>query len=228
MKVIASWSGGKDSCLACFKALSEGLDVTGLVNFISERFKRSSFHGIDYRLMQVQSQAIGIPMFQETVPESMQSYEEVFKKTVSRLIEQGARCMVFGDIDLQEHREWVERVCHELKIKAYEPLWLQGQKELLFEFIDQGFEAVMVSANAKLFGSDWVGRKIDLKFVQDLEDLMKDRDITFCGEMGEYHTFVNDGPIFKKRVEITETDRILRGGYWFLDIKKYELKDKTF
>jgi len=218
MSYIASWSGGKDSCFACYKAISDGMDISHLVNFISKEHKRVSFHGTEARLIQLQARAIGIPLLQkETTPEE---YEQEFKEAVKGLVQNGVKGMVFGDIYLQEHRDWVERVCGELGIEAIEPLWGRATEEILLEFIDDGFEAIIVSANSDLIDEKWIGRKVDRKFLEYL----KDSHIDLCGENGEYHTLVIDGPLFKNRIELTETRTIMRDGYWFLDTLKYSLQ----
>ena len=214
---IASWSGGKDSCFACYLALAQGYRVSHLVNFISQEFKRVSFHGTESRLIQMQSQAIGIPLLQkETTPNG---YEQEFKEAVRGLLPQGVKGMVFGDIYLDEHKEWVERVCGELGIEAVEPLWGKSTESLLIDFIDAGFEAVIVSARAELIDEEWVGKRLDRNFM----DYLKAKNIDLCGENGEYHTLVVNGPLFKRRIEVTEGRTINRDNYWFLDTVKYRL-----
>jgi len=136
------------------------------------------------------------------------------------LIQNGIKGMVFGDIYLQEHRDWVERVCGELGIEAIEPLWGKAPEKILLEFIDDGFEAIIVSANSDLIDEKWIGGKVDRKFLEYL----KDNHIDPCGENGEYHTLVIDGPLFKNRIELTETRTIMRDGYWFLNTLEYSLQ----
>jgi uncharacterized protein (TIGR00290 family) len=221
-KAIVSWSGGKDSCQACYKAMLEGYDVAYLVNTVSKEYQRVRFHGIKDDVIQAQARAIGIPIFQKET--SGENYESDFKKGVKSLIScKDIPFMVFGDIHLQSGLEWVEKVCKELGIKAIEPLWKIPTKEILLNFIDAGFEAYVTSCQAKLLGKEFVGRKLDKKFLEDASKL----GIDVCGENGEYHTLVVDGPIFKQRLNILETKKVLRDGYWFLDIRKYELVQKN-
>ena len=111
---------------------------------------------------------------------------------------------IFGDIDLDEHREWVERVCGELGIEAVEPLWNRKSEDVLTDFIAAGFEAIIVSAKAELIDKDWIGRRVDRDFLQYLQA----KNIDVCGENGEYHTLVINGPLFKRRIEIIETKTI--------------------
>lgn len=157
----------------------------------------------------------------------MSLYEQTFKKAVSALKRRGAEAMVFGDIYLQEHRDWVERVCAEVGLTPILPLWGRHTKGLLEEFIQAGFEAVVISAKADIFGEEWLGRKIDRRFLADLKNLTQGgKSVDICGELGEYHTVVLDGPLFRKRIETTYGDRVQRDGYWFLDIPRYRVKSK--
>jgi len=217
MSYISSWSGGKDSCFACYQAIGEGYNVSHLLNFISKEYQRVSFHGTEAKLIQLQAEAIGIPLLQKET--TWNGYEQEFKDAVKSLIPDGVTGMVFGDIYLQEHKDWVERVCRELGIEAIEPLWGQDPERVLLEFIDAGFEAVIVSAKSDLFDDKWIGQKVDREFLSRL----KDNNIDLCGENGEYHTFVTDGPMFNKRIEITKSQPITRDDHWFLDTLEYSL-----
>jgi len=218
MSYISSWSGGKDSCFACYQAIGEGYNISHLLNFISKQYKRVSFHGTEAKLIQLQAEAIGIPLLQKET--TWNGYEQEFKDTVKSLIPNGVTGMVFGDIYLQEHKDWVERVCRELGIEAIEPLWGQDPERVLLDFIDAGFEAIIVSAKSDLFDDKWMGRKVGREFLSYL----KDNNIDLCGENGEYHTFVTDGPMFNKKIKITKSQPITRDGYWFLDTLEYSLQ----
>jgi len=113
-KLIGSWSGGKDSCLACYKAIKMGYQIDFLLNLISKKYQRCCFHGIQKDLIDLQAQLIGIPLFQKEVSDDMHLYEKEFKEAVKNLKVRGAKGMLFGDIYLTEHKNWVERVCQEL------------------------------------------------------------------------------------------------------------------
>lgn len=223
-QVFTSWSGGKDSCFACYQAMVSGLKVCCLLNMVTEDGRRSWAHGQSAQLLETQAQAIGIPLIQRRT--TMADYESEFKDALLSLKQEGVTGGVFGDIDLEEHRQWIERVCGEVDIIPHLPLWGQAQEKILREFIASGFEAVVVVTKADLFGEGWLERKIDLDFVKQLGELSEIKNITPCGEAGEYHTLVIDGPMFKKRIEILESNRVLREGYWFLEISKYDLKSK--
>lgn len=226
MKLISSWSGGKDSSLALYKSLQKRDDICLLLNFISEEYQRCCFHGLASELMTLQAQALDLPLLQVAVPAEMQEYENKFKLTVRRLKEkEKIQGMIFGDIYLAEHKNWVDRVCAELEITPLQPLWRIPPVKVVEEFIGAGFQAVVVSAKADLFGPEFLGRQVDYELLKDLKKMQ----ICPCGENGEFHTFVYDGPIFKNKINIKKTEKILKEGFWkhwFLDLKDYALERK--
>ncbi len=209
MKVFASWSGGKESALATYKAILQGYQVSYLLNFISEDGERSRSHGILAKILDLQAKAIGIPMVQ--VKTSWENYEENFKKVVTELKEKGISGGVFGDIDLEEHREWVERVCGELGIKPILPLWGLESEKLLREFLALGFKAKVVATKLDV---SLLGRDVDETLIAEIQRF----NCHPCGESGEYHTFVFDGPIFKTPLEVIPGKKEKRDNVWFLEI----------
>ena len=223
-QVFTSWSGGKDSCFACYRATINGLKVRYLANMITDDGKRSWSHGQSPELLQAQSQAIGIPLVQHRT--TREDYEAEFKNMLRTFKEEGIDGGVFGDIDFNEHREWIERVCQAVDITPHLPLWGESQDKILRDFINLGFETIIVVTKPDLLGEEWLGRKVDLDFLKHLDKLRETKDITPCGESGEYHTFVIDGPLFKQRIEITETKKVFRDERWFLEILSTDLKAK--
>ncbi len=215
-QVFTSWSGDKDSCLACYQAVNSRLKVRYLLNMVTEDGRRSWTHGQSVELLQSQSQAIGIPLIQRQT--TMANYEAEFKDALLSLKQKGVTGGVFGDIDLEEHRHWIERICGEVALTPHLPLWGQAQEKILGSFVTSGFEAVVVVTKADLFGEEWLGQKIDLDFLSYLSELRQRYGIQLCSEAGEYHTFVTDGPLFDQRIEILETNTVLREGYWSLEI----------
>jgi len=220
-RVVASWSGGKESCFACYKAILEGYDVSHLLNFISQDGRCMS-HGINSKLIIAQSQAIEIPVVQRKV--TWDTYEEEFKTVIRELKQMGVSGAVFGDVDIQEHKNWVDRICNELDIKQVMPLWGRDPEQILTDFIDEGFEAIVVMVKADLLGEEWLGRRVDESFVSNLLKLKN--KVHLCGELGEYHTYVTNGPFFKRRIKILDSSKILKNGCRFLDISKYEVSGK--
>jgi uncharacterized protein (TIGR00290 family) len=219
-KVIVSWSGGKDSCLSCYKAMKMGYNVCYLLNTISTEYKRVRFHGIKDILIKKQAHAIGIPLLQ--IETTANSYEKEFKEGIKSVLSEGIEGMVFGDIFLHM-REFADKICKELGIQSIEPLCGYSPEEILLDFINSGFESVIVATQANLLGKEWIGRKLDKYFLKYIKHL---NNIDICGENGEFHSLVIDGPIFKQKINITKSDKILREGYWFLDIQEYKLIPK--
>jgi uncharacterized protein (TIGR00290 family) len=117
---------------------------------------------------------------------------------------------------MDEHRQWVEQICRRCWITPHLPLWGEDQSRLVQEFIDVGFKAIIVATDAGVMGEEWLGREVDVEL---MSDLARYENITPCGEAGEFHTFVTDGPVFIKSLNVIETEKILRGDHWFLNIK---------
>jgi uncharacterized protein (TIGR00290 family) len=218
MKVVCLWSGGKDSCFACYKAKNAGHEILALFNFTDAENKNSSSHGLPAELIVKQAELIGIPLMQKPMPK--ERYEAEFKVLISDWKKkEGIEGIVFGDIYLQEHKEWIDRVCRELKVEPILPLWEKNTKELLLEMINSGFKAIVVTTNPNLLGKEWLGRRIDKKFIEELKV-----GIDPCGEKGEFHTLVVDGPMFSKPIKILKAEPIMRENFkkhWLLEIKKY-------
>ena len=219
---FASWSGGKDCCLACFRAISSGLKVRYLVNMVTEDSKYSRSHGLAARWLQMQSQAMGISLIQHRTTTT--EYEVEFKKVLTGLKQEGITEGVFGDINVEEHRQWINKVCSESGFTPHFPLWGEDQNEIMADLINLGFEAVIVAAKAELMGAEWLGRKLDADFIADVA---KSNNISPCGEAGEFHTLVIDGPIFQKRMEIIEAKNVLREDRWFLELLDCQLRTKN-
>ena len=237
-KAIVSWSSGKDSCLACHKAINMGYDIKYLFNTISDESKRVNFHGTSQKLLKAQSEAAGIPLFQ--IETSGDDYTEKFKEGVSGLIDnEGIETMVFGDIYLQWHKDWIDDVCNELGVEAVMPLWNRKSEEIVNEVISFGFEAIIVGVSAKHVKNPeiLIGRWIDNEFINFAKNnveivIIEDSETNgfwlnnkfidcsnknkgengfdICGENGEYHTFVTAGPLFKKKINIIETERVYK------------------
>ncbi len=220
MKVAGLWSAGKDSCFACYKAISMGYDVSVLFNFTDPSGENSLSHGLGAPLILKQAQLIGIPMVQKAMPKDREAYREEFKALICAWKKKaGIAGIVFGDIYLKEHKEWIDAVCREVEVEPVMPLWGRDTGELILEIIDSGFKSMVVAVKADLLGKEWLGRIMDRKFIEELKP-----GIDPCGEKGEFHTFVVDGPLFREPIKILEAQPELResfGKHWFLNIKKY-------
>jgi uncharacterized protein (TIGR00290 family) len=218
MKAFVSWSGGKDSCLACYRALKNGVDISFLLTMLDEKGLRSKSHGLKKKILEAQAKAVEKPIiYKET---SWENYEEKFKEAIKQLKKFGVEAGVFGDLRLLEHKKWVENVCNEVGIKALEPLWNENYKKIIDEFFSYGFEAIIISVKSNLISEEWLGQSFNEKFIEYLKSI----NVDLLGENGEYHTLVTYGPIFKKRVEIIKSKKNQINNYNILNIIKVNLK----
>jgi uncharacterized protein (TIGR00290 family) len=220
MKVFCSWSGGKDSCLSYHKAILEGHEVVYLLTMFSTTGKYTHSHRLTKDLILAQSQAVGIPVYHRRA--SWNTYEGEFKRALAFLKGEDTQGGVFGNLWMNEHREWAERVCTESGIMPLLPLWKMEGKDLLWQLVGAGFEAVVIGVKHGLLDIDWLGRRIDEEFINE----MGRQEADLCGEQGEYHTLVVDGPIFGKRITIGGTRVIRRKEISFLEILNFDLEDK--
>ncbi len=211
-RFFCSWSGGKDSCLALHRAIKDGGKPAVLLTMMREDGARSRSHGLPVPVLEAQASSLGIPL--STVATSWDDYERLFVEALRRLNIAGVDVGVFGDIGLEEHREWVRAACSKADIEPVHPIWGRDRMDLLGEFIREGFRAIIVSVNEDALDRSFLGREIDGKTVSDLERAGVDPS----GEGGEYHTLVTSGPIFSRMVEVRHGRVQLKDGYAFLDI----------
>jgi uncharacterized protein (TIGR00290 family) len=197
---ICSSSGGKDSMLALWHARERGVHATTLVTMLEETGERSRSHGVPLALHQQQARALGLELVAPRA--SWKDYERVFVETLTRLRAEGHTRAIFGDIDLEPHREWEERVCREAGIEPFLPLWQRDRRALAEQAIELGFQAVVVCVDSRHLDDDFCGRRFDRSFLADLPP-----GVDACGENGEFHTFVIDGPLFARPVACDVTDR---------------------
>ena len=223
MKVVASWSGGKDSCYAYYLATKQGYEVISLLTMMMSE-KKSNFHMIPSGILDAQSEAIGIPLMKQVT--TAETYENDFKRALRILKAKGAEGLVTGDIyEVAGHEEgWLGRVLKEVGMQPIKPLWMGDTKQIYLDYLKTGFQATVVRTNLSKLGEEWLGRVLNKKFY---DDILKLGNVDACGEGGEYHTVVTDGPTFKKKIEILETQKHkLDGGFGYLEIKKFEVKPK--
>jgi diphthine-ammonia ligase len=192
-KAFCSWSGGKDSCLALKRALAQGFEVTHLVTMFDESAKRSRSHAVSLEVMKAQAESLGLQLV--TPIASWRDYEKVFIETLQDLKKQGCDYGIFGDIDLQAHRDWEEKVCGAANIEAVLPLWNENRLDLVNEFLNEGFQSVVICVNEKYLEKAFCGRIFDQDFIADLPET-----VDACGENGEFHTFAFNGKLFQTPV----------------------------
>jgi uncharacterized protein (TIGR00290 family) len=193
MRSFFSWSGGKDSMLALHRALDAGHRVETLFAMFDETGERSRSHALPPHLVQAQADALGIPLVVGRA--SWAEYEARFIAQLRVFAERGITHGLFGDIDLQAHRDWEEKVCRAAGLTAVLPLWQAPRRALVDELLGLGYRARVVCVDARFLDADFCGRELDARFLADLPP-----HVDACGENGEFHTFVFDGPRFRAEV----------------------------
>lgn len=224
-----NWSGGKDSTLALYKVLREKqFDIRYLLTTLNEEADRISMHGVRSELLAAQAESLGIPAKKVHLPASsdMQAYETVMNTAIKELKAESISDCIFGDIFLEDLRTYREEKLREVSISAHFPLWKQDTRELVREFIDLGFKTIVVCVDGSKLDESFAGRIIDQQFLADLPE-----NADPCGENGEFHTFVFDGPIFKHPIPFEIGEKVLKTysaqnkegytieyGFWFQDL----------
>jgi len=191
---MASWSGGKDSCLAVWRAQKLGLHISHLLTALDESGLKTRSHGVSKALIKLQGNSLG--MANEFISASWQNYEQDFIGKLKKLnTEVNITQAIFGDIDLVPHREWEEKVCAAANIEAILPLWNENRLSLVNEFLNVGFKARVTCVDGRYLDDSFVGVEFDTQFISRLP-----AGVDACGENGEFHTFVYDGPNFSQAV----------------------------
>jgi len=240
MNAIFNWSGGKDSSLTLYYVLNtKEFDVRYLLTSVNQKFQRISMHGVRVELLDQQAQSIGIPLKKLMFPEmpTMESYNQVMKEALMQFKSEDIHASIFGDIFLEDLREYREKQLKKVKMKGIFPIWKRPTSELVQEFIKLGFKAIVVCVNDRFLDQSFVGREIDHRFLNDLPC-----NVDPCGENGEFHSFVYAGPIFShpinvKRGDIVHKkyqpckkekfednngykghDNVFKNGFWYCDL----------
>jgi len=212
MLLAASWSGGKDSCQALWRMKQAGARIHGLLNMLDEQGERSRSHGVRPEVLAAQASAMGLPLFSGYA--SWAQYESEFIARLHDLAAAGVQGMVFGDIDLDDHRQWEEKVCAAAGLRAWLPLWQQSREQLVRDFVDAGFLARIVMLNTDMVSQKWLGQTLDHALI----DAMLSEGVDPCAESGEFHTLVTDGPLFSAPLSLTDGVLRIDGCYASLDL----------
>ncbi|MDT0648988.1 diphthine--ammonia ligase [Autumnicola edwardsiae] len=197
-KAYLNWSSGKDSALALFKLQEQkGFAVEKLVTTINTDVDRVSMHGLRNELLFQQAQSIGLPLQVIALngAVSMEEYNSEMQKTTELLLQEGYNYSVFGDIFLEDLRNYREEQLKKAGLQGVYPLWKKDTSELIQEFLQLNFKAIVVCVNANVLDKSFCGRIIDQAFLDDLPE-----GVDPCGENGEFHSFVFDGPVFKNPI----------------------------
>ena len=197
-----NWSGGKDSALALYKAMhDDSLNIDCLLTNVNSVYDRISMHGVRRSLLQLQAEAIGLPLHTIELPEepTMSEYEIAMFKKITEFKNEGYGRSVFGDIFLEDLKIYREQLLSKVGIDCIFPLWKKDTKDLLLEFLELGFKTIVVCVNEQFLDKSFCGRIIDKNFINDLPPT-----VDVCGENGEFHTFVFDGPLFKQPINFVK------------------------
>jgi len=215
-KFVASFSGGKDSTLALYHAMNAGEPV-GLIVMMEEEGKRSRSHGISEDIIRSQADAIGLPLL--AAPADWPAYEDVFIGLLKQAKRLGAEVLVTGDLDMPARGCWHDGVTRRVGLDLGMPLWERDHVETVREFIDLGFRAFVTTVNLSMgMREEDLGREFKHEYVDELLA----RGIDPCGESGEFHTLVVDGPIFRRPVPVRRRETARDGECVFLE---YALDD---
>lgn len=222
---VFNWSGGKDSTLALHYVLAENkYDVRYLLTTVNEAYDRIAMHGVRAQLLEMQVTAIGLPLYQLKLPEmpDMETYEHAMLNHFGKLNQLGIVHAIFGDIFLEDLKLYRENQFAKFAMQTVFPLWKRDSLALVKEFIALGYKTIVVCAQSDL--KDFCGRIIDEEFLRDLPN-----HIDPCGENGEFHTFVFDGPIFKQPIKFELGEKVYKTfpkaiqsapeiGFWYIDL----------
>ena len=216
-KVVLAWSGGKDSAMALHALLGSGrYEVVSLLTTVSKQYERISHHGVRVELLEQQAAAIGVRLHKLYLHQancSIEDYEAVMKKAMLEYKEKNVLTVAFGDIFLQDLREYRQRNLAKLGMKAIFPIWGRDTTELIQTFIALGFKAYLTCVDSEKLGEEFAGRPIDTDLIRDLPD-----GVDPCGENGEFHSYVYDGPIFQRPVKVSAGEVVLRDVRYFADL----------
>lgn len=207
-KVIVSWSGGKDSALALREVLNSGkFEVLELLTTVMQDYDRVSVHGVRRVLLEEQADALGFPLEEMLIPKGIADveYENRMREVLAKHRANCVSNVVFGDIFLEDVRKYREQLLSKMGVKCVFPLWKKDTTKLAHDFIGLGFKAVIAVVDSNFLSKDFAGREYNEQFLNDLPETVDP-----CGENGEFHTFVYDGPIFRKPLKFTRGETVLR------------------
>ena len=216
-KVLFSWSGGKDSALALREVLTNGeFEIAALLTTVTEDYDRISMHGVRRTLLERQADSLGFPL--EIVPISKNSsneeYEANMRRVLTKHLATGVSSVAIGDVLLEDVRQYRESNLAKIGMKGIFPLWRRDTRELVHTFIDLGFKGIITCVDSQALSNDFAGRALDRQFVDALPPLVDP-----CGENGEYHSFVYDGPIFREPIRHTVGEVVLRDDrFYYCDL----------
>jgi uncharacterized protein (TIGR00290 family) len=214
--ILFCWSGGKDSAMALHALLSQSdVRIAALLTTVTEGYDRISMHGVRRKLLQQQAESIGLPLHEVLIPPQCVNpiYEARMEEALLRHYAQGVRQVAFGDIFLEDLRAYREKNLARVQMTALFPIWKRDTRELAAHFIAGGFRAVAVCIDPAKLDPSFAGRELDASFFRDLPP-----GVDPCGENGEFHTFVFDGPVFRHPIPVHTGSVVHRDDFVFCDL----------
>jgi len=215
--ILFCWSGGKDSAMALHALLQQNeFQIAALLTTVTEGYERISMHGVRRELLERQAQSIGLPLHEVRIPPQCVNpiYEARMEEALRIHLEKGIRKVAFGDIFLEDLRVYRERNLARIGMTAIFPIWKRDTRELVRSFLANRFRAVAVCVDSKVLDPSFAGRELDESFFHDLPPHADP-----CGENGEFHTFVFDGPIFKSLIPVRTGEIVNLNGFIFCDLQ---------
>lgn len=211
--IACSWSGGKDCCLALSRLALQGHHPAALVTMFTESGDRTRSHGLPREVIEAQALAIGCPLISANA--TWAGYEAGFGECLAQVKALGIEKVVFGDIDLEDHRLWEERVCNDAGLTALLPLWQAERMALMEEWWSAGFAATIVAVRQGVLPQTLLGRTLDRQAVE----LVVAEGADACGEKGEYHTLATVGPLFREPIRIELLEQVVKADCWFQNVR---------
>lgn len=215
-KILFSWSGGKDSAYTLYKLIREGeYTIASLFSTLSEEYQRVNFHAIPANLLDAQAEAIGLSLDKAFITKS-NDIDEYAKKLEPFLLKHknnGIDTIAYGDIYLEDLRDFRIKCLEKIGMNSIYPIWKTNTAENLKDFVNLGFKTVLTCVDTNVLDKSFVGREIDAEFIKDLPS-----NVDPCGENGEFHTFVYDGPIFKYPVNFKRGKTIQIDNFCYYEI----------
>jgi len=221
MKVAVLFSGGKDSVFATYIAKQWGWNISHLVTMFPEKQDSWMFHSVNIHLTKKLAEAIDIPLIRKQTKGKKEEELEDLKEILKNLDIEG---VINGAIASEYQRTRIEKICHELGIKSFTPIWHKNQELILKDQISAGFKIIIVGVFAHGFDETWLGKIIDMKTIDELTQLRKKYAINTAGEGGEFETLTLNGPIFKKRLILDETSKEWKRDSGVLKVNKAHLE----
>ncbi len=215
-KAVVSWSSGKDCAFALHQVRTEGrLDVVGLLTTLNEENDRIAMHGVRKELLQMQLEALDLPaeMVMLPMPCDDETYRQRIGLTVETLRKRGVKQVIFGDLFLEDIRQYREEQMQGSGLDPVFPLWQRDTGQLCRDMVDSGLQAIVTCVDQRVLSAEFLGRRYDHQFLDELSP-----DIDPCGENGEFHTLVTAGPMFSRPIAVQLGEKIFRGDFAFVDV----------